>query len=314
MKILTIWMWAFWLAILNHLSKTHPETTFYAYEKNQISVDFMKENRVNPYFFIWEKLSDNIVIVDNLENEIKETDLIIIAIPNQFVKQLIIDIKPYLKSWVSFLNLSKWIDNSNLKTVSDNIKEELWDFKYNYSVLSWWMIATEVFYFSKLWAQIWYSNEEIWNKLKKIFETTTLKIDLTSEYKNIELYWAFKNIMALYVGYLEWKWYEYSSIWYHFCEMFSNIEKLIIDLWWINDFNFKQYALGWDIIATCFWNSRNKYLWKLVWSGKQISEALEILRIENKHAEWYETLKWVRNFIKDKKNYEKLNELIDIFL
>ncbi len=314
MKTLVIWVWAFWLAILNHLSKTHSEKTFYAYEKNKESLSFMKEKRENPYFFVWEKLSENIKLLDEITEILPSIDLIIIAIPNQFIKSLIKEIKPFLKQNVIFLNLSKWIDNSNLKTVSDNLKEELWDFKYSYNVLSGGMIASEVFYFKELWAQIWYSDKIVWEKLKDFFQTKNLKIDLTWDYKNIELFWAFKNILAIYVWYLEWMWHEFSSIWYYFCEMFKDIEKLVLELGWENDFNFSQFSLWWDIIATCFWNSRNRYLWKLVWSWKSVEDALEILRVENKHAEWYETLKWIANFIKEKDWYSEINKLIDIFL
>lgn len=314
MKILTIWVWAFWLATLNHLSKTHKNTTFYAYEKDQKSLDFMKKNWENPYFFTWEKLQKNIELIENINELLPSIDLIIIAIPNQFVRSMIKEIKPYLKNWVSFLNLSKWIDNLNLKTVSDNLKEELAWLEYHYNALSWWMIANELFYWKELWAQIWYSDEQTWLKIKELFETESLKIDLTPDYKNIELFWALKNVLAIYTWYLEWKWEEYSSIWYHLCELLKDIEKIIIELGGKNDFNFSQYALWWDVIATCFWNSRNRYFWNLIWKWISVIETLEKLKQENKHAEWYETLKWLNQFIKWKKWYEELKKVINIFL
>lgn len=314
MKILTIWVWAFWLAVLKHLSTNHKNKTFYAYEKDEKSMDFMIKNKKNPYFFIWEKIEKNIEFIKNLYEILPTIDLIIIAIPNQFVKSFIKEIKNHLKPWVSFLNLSKWIDNQNLKTVSDNLNEELWDFKYNYNVLSGWMIASELFYEKNLWAQIWYSNKVFAILLKDLFESKNLKIDLNPNYKNIELFWALKNVLAIYVWYLEWQKQEFSSIWFHFCELFKDIEKLVVDLWWKENFDFSQYSLGGDIIATCFWNSRNRYFWKLVWSGKSILEALEILKSENKHSEWFETLKWIKEFIKNKDWYEELKKVIKIFL
>lgn len=315
MKTLTFWVWAFWMAILNHLSTKHKEQKFYAYEKNKESLEYMKKNRKNMYFFKDDLINKNIELIDEVEKILPEIDLIIIAIPNQFIKWWITEIKSYLKPWVIFLNLSKWIDNTNLKTVSDNLKEELLDFDYNYNVLSWWMIADEVFYHKELWAQIWYDDEKIWNTLKNFFENETLKIEITPDYKNIELYWAFKNILALQIWYLEWKWLEFSSIWFYFCQLLKEIEKLIIDLGGKNDFKFSQYALWWDIIATCFWKSRNRYLWNIVWKWSDIKDAIEILKQEKKHAEWYETLKWVKKFIQENnKNYSEINKLIKIFL
>jgi glycerol-3-phosphate dehydrogenase len=44
--------------------------------------------------------------------------------------------KPHLKSGVIFLNLSKGIDNTTLRTVSDILQDELGGFDYHYAVLS----------------------------------------------------------------------------------------------------------------------------------------------------------------------------------
>jgi|GEM_PF-5906411 len=67
----------------------------------------MQKNRKNPYFFIDDKIEKNIKLLDEIEKILPSIDLIIIAIPNQFIKNLIKDIKPFLKPKVSFLNLSK---------------------------------------------------------------------------------------------------------------------------------------------------------------------------------------------------------------
>jgi glycerol-3-phosphate dehydrogenase len=85
------------MAILNHLSKTHKNSTFFAYEKNKESFEYMIKNRKNKYFFTEENLSENIEILENIDDILPEIDLIIIAIPNQFVKSFISEIKEKLK-------------------------------------------------------------------------------------------------------------------------------------------------------------------------------------------------------------------------
>jgi glycerol-3-phosphate dehydrogenase len=57
----------------------------------------MRKNNKNPYFFTDEELSSNIELLENIEVILPSIDLIIIAIPNQFIKNLIKEIKPYLK-------------------------------------------------------------------------------------------------------------------------------------------------------------------------------------------------------------------------
>ena len=137
MKTLVIWIWAFWFAVLNHLSKNNKDKEFYWYEKDSFVLENLKTKRENPYFFSWIKLWENVFFLDNLE-KLSEFDLIIVAIPAQFVWSFIDEIKLNLKPWVTILNLSKWIDNKTLKTISDILKEKLWDFSYSYAILSGW--------------------------------------------------------------------------------------------------------------------------------------------------------------------------------
>lgn len=58
----------------------------------------MKENRKNPYFFTNTILNKNITFVDDITSIVPTADLIILAIPNQYIQSSIIEIKPLLKS------------------------------------------------------------------------------------------------------------------------------------------------------------------------------------------------------------------------
>lgn len=312
MNTLVIWIWAFWFAILNHISKNNPEKKFYWYEKDNFILENLKSKRENPYFFSWTKLEKNVYFLENLE-KLNEFDLIIIAIPAQFVWNFIDDIKSSLKHWVIILNLSKWINNKNLKTTSSILKEKLWDFNYNYAILSGWMIAQELVNQKILWATIWTLTPEIWIKLKDIFESDNLKINLEKSHINTELFWSIKNIFALYMWYLEWSWLGMSSIWYHFCELYKELPRLLKLLSWDENIDFSNFALGWDLIATCFWESRNRYFWKLVWNWKTSTEAEKILKQEKKHAEWYYTLLWIKEIVL-KSDLENFKKVVDIFI
>lgn len=312
MKTLIIWVWAFWFAILNHLSKNNKNTTFYAYEKDSFVLNNLKETRKNPYFFPQTKLKENVIFLDNLE-KLNDFDLVIIAIPAQFISGFVSEIKNNLKSGVTFLNLSKWIDNKTLKTPSDILSEQLKDFSYNYSILSGWMIASELVEEKILWAQIWCKNKEVLEKLKSLFESDKLKINISIETRNIELIWSFKNIFALYIGYLEGTWLWMSSIWYYFCELYKELPILLKAFSWDEDIKFSDFSLGGDLIATCFWNSRNRYFWKLVWEGKTPSEVEGILKQEKKHAEGYYTILWIWELILSNKELIEFWKIVKIF-
>ena len=274
----------------------------------------MISERRHPHFFSEKTFPDNITFLRTISDILPAIDLIILIIPNQFIKSAISEIRTYLKPGVIFLNLSKWIDNTTLRTVSDTLRDELGNFSYYYAVLSWGMIASELFLWKPLWAQIGISDKSISLPLKELFQSDTLDIKVSDTYKNIELFGALKNIFALYVWYLEWRGHGYSTIGYHFTRLWKDFEKLIVLLGGMDDLDFSQYALGGDMIATCFGNSRNRYLGTLIWSGRSLTEGLEILKIEKKHAEWYETLKGIKNYISWKGVFPELERVISLFL
>lgn len=310
MKTIVLWIWAFWYAILKHISDNHKNETFFAYEINTEVFDYIKKNKSHPYFFEWYGLSDNINYVDDLERVIPEIDLIISVIPCQFATKAIEDIKNHLKPWVTILNLAKWINNQSLETIWESLDRVLETIEYNYADLSWWMIASEFVEWKKLWADIAIKDMKIWAKLKELFENDNLEINLVSSpVKNMELYWALKNVIAIVIWYYEWKWNEVSTLSYYFCKLYNELKELIVLLWWDRDINFSDYALGWDLITTCFWKSRNRYFWNLIWKWNSLEETLEIFKKENKIAEGYETMKWVYKIIEDKDWFEEIKKV-----
>lgn len=304
MKILTLWLWAFGFAINKLLWENNPNHIFYAYEINKEIINWIQKNREHPYFFEWYKLPENINVLEDYNEIISEIDILIISIPVQFISSSINSIKDKLKNWVTILNLAKWIDIKSNKLISELIDEILVWKVYSYSILSWWMIASELVEGKKLWADLWIKDLVVWEKIKSLLENNNLNIKLQTNILNIELYWSLKNIMAIMVWYYEWKWEWKSSIWYQIVQFYDEMKDIIKLYWWTDDLDFSYYSLGWDIIATCFGNSRNRYFWQLLWSWNDINEVLEILKSENKHAEWYETLKAVYNKVKDKSWFE----------
>lgn len=309
MKVLTLGLWAFGFAINKVLWENNPEKIFYSFELNEEIKESVKNNRTHPYFFTGYFLPNNIELIDNYDDIISEIDLIILAMPAQFVSWAVTSLQHKLKKWVTFLNLAKWIDIKQNKTISQLLSESLEWKDYNYAVLSWWMIASEVVEWKPLWADLWINNTAIGKNVQLMLQNNNLQIKLQKDILNIEMYGSLKNIMAILAGYYEAKWLGKSSIGYYLVNFYDEMKGIVKLYWWNKEIDFSYYSLGWDIVATCFWDSRNKYFWNLLWSGKNITEVLDILKSENKHAEGYETLKAVYNKIEDKEGFPIVKEL-----
>ena len=315
MKTIVLWIWAFGFAVLKHISDNNNDVIFYAYEKDEKVFDYIKKNKSHPYFFDGTKLGNNIVFVDDLKDVISQMDLIISVIPCQFASLAMNDIKDYLKSWVTILNLAKGINNKTLETIWDSLERIFYWKDFYYADLSWGMIASELVEWKDLWADIVIQNDKIWEKLKNLFESDNLRINLVKgSIKNIELYWALKNVLAIIIWYYEWRGNEVSTLSFYFCRLYEELKDLIVLLWWNDNLVFSDYSLGGDLITTCFWNSRNRYFGKLVWEWRTIGEVLEIFKNENKIAEGYETIKWIYPVIKGEDWFDEIKKVCGIVL
>ena len=294
-KILILWLGAFGFAVAKHLWENNPDTTIYASEINpEIYTKYFRNSSAPIFFWVNKNFPRNIELIANTQDFLPGVDVIISIIPCQFVGGAFSGMKNNLKSWVTVLNLSKGIDNNSMQTVSEKLSEILSWVEYNYAYLAWGMIAGELVDTRMLWADIVTENTEAWETLRALFQSDSLDINLKiGSTKNTELYAALKNIVALILGYYEWQWAWASTQWYYLAKLLWEMKWVIALLDWNSEIDFTDYALCWDLIATCFGGSRNRLLWNMLGEWKDISDALADLKAQNKIAEWYETLKWV---------------------
>ncbi len=384
-NILILWLWAFGFAIAKHLWENNPDQVFYASEVNAEIFENIQNTREHPYFFKWVTLPENIHLIhqtlpwipslekrgelqpvslnkgedsgesfenNTLQNILPQTDIIISVIPCQFVGNAFTDMKPLLKENVIILNLSKWIDNQSLQTVSEKLTSILNPFsseekgvtlQYTYAYLAWGMIAQELVDEKTLGADIVVQSkknpldksrdkaEMIGLYLQKLFQSDSLDINLKIwDVKNTELYAALKNIVALILGYYEGQWAWASTLWYYFSILLREMQGVIKLLTpppnslptregEMSETNgggidFTDYALSGDLIATCFGASRNRQLGVLLGWGMNRDEALTDLASQKRIAEWYETLKWVYKITKGKEGFEEINTFGERYL
>lgn len=314
-KTLIIWLGAFGFAIAKHLGENNPQETFFAIERNQEVYQHIKENKTHPFFYPWVFLPDNIGVIDYEEIQYSDFDIIISIIPCQFLESFFQEVWDLLKPGVILVNLSKWINNTTLQTPGQTLESILGGKNYSYVYMAGGMIAQELVDWKTLWVDIVTTSKENGERIQNIFNSSTLHTNLKIENPyNTELYAALKNIVALILGYYEWLWNNPSTLGYYLCEIFKEMSLLISELWGSKILDFSDYSLWGDIIATCFWESRNRLLWNMLWKGIPISEALEKLREQKKIAEWYETLKGIYSITQEKQYFPHINNFAEKFL
>ncbi len=317
MNISIIWAWAFWYTLARHIGNNNTELTINLYEKIEKTAKQIQETREHPLFFAWHKLPDNIQISNNISQWLQNSDIIFIAIPAQFIQNFLTENKDNFKDWITIINCAKGIDNQSIKTIgqlTENIlSNKTNNNKYNYWVLSWWMIASDIINWSHVWADLAINHWGIWKQLVDIIQNDKFDVNLVEwDILNIELHGSFKNILAIRAWYWQAKNVSYSSLGYYITVMSQELKKIIKILWWVDKLDFGQYSRSGDVIATCFWPSRNKEFGELLWQGKSLEETIEIMHKKNRHAEWHPTLKAIYKIIKDEEGFENIKKLYNI--
>lgn len=317
-NILILWLGAFGYAVACYLGKNNPQLHFYAAEKNSEIRESLQDTRKHPYFFKNipdNTLPENIQLIENIEEIIPEIDIIISIIPCQFVADAFSEMKNSLKPWVVIFNLAKGIDNNSLEVMSEKLSDTLESQNYIYAYLAGGMIAEEVMTEQILGADIITEDWEVWVYLKELFHSESLDIHLKIwNPKNTELAAALKNIIALILWYYEWQWTWASTLGYYFSVLLREITWVMGLLGSKETPDFSNYALSWDLIATCFGNSRNRLLGNMLGEWIHIQEALAELKAQKKIAEGYESLKGIKKLITWKQGFEEIEKFCEKFL
>lgn len=218
----------------------------------------------NRYQQEFENLKNNyqkIKFTTNMEESIKNTDLIIIAIPVNFIEETIFKLKPNYKNQ-DILIASKGIDTKNNKFAYEII-ENILNTK-NIGVISGGSFAIDMQNKKVLGLTLGTNTKTITNKVKKCLENNYIKIQYTNDIIGVSVCGSIKNVMAIGFGILDGANYPESSRFLFLTKAIYEIQDLIKKLNG-NESTIMTYAGLDDIMMTCTSaKSRNYTLGRLI--------------------------------------------------
>lgn len=207
------------------------------------------------------KLDEKIRCYLDLEESIKNSDIIILATISSAIKDICKKIKNYIDKQDIIL-VSKGIDKDKL--LSDDIYEIL---NINPSLLMGPSFAYELGLDMPTYVNF-YGNKEIIKDL----ETDNFKIIYNNDYIGMQVGATFKNIIALACGIVEGMNYKLNTISYIFTEGLNEIKKIGLCLG-ANADTFSSLSTLGDLYLTSIGNnSRNKKAGILIGKGYKIDE------------------------------------------
>ena len=163
------------------------------------NIRLIAKKKVNQKFLPGIKLPDSIEFTSNLCEAVKGANLIVLAVPSQYLRQVLKQLKHLNISSGKFLSVIKGIEIRTLMRISQVIRQELKN-SIRLAVLSGPTIALEVAKGIPTTAVISSPDKKLAESLQHIFMTERFRVYTNSDMIGVELGGSLKNIIAIACG------------------------------------------------------------------------------------------------------------------
>lgn len=185
--------WGASLAML--LNKNGHDVTLWAFLKEEVESMNLTRKHIN---LPEATLDEKIIITNNLEEAVKDKDIILVVVPSNFMRQNIENIKPFVNDNQVIVNASKGIEDETLYTMTEVIKDILPNNVV--ATLSGPSHAEEVSRDIMTTITIATENKDVAEMLQDTFARETFRVYINPDLTGVELGGSLKNIIALAAG------------------------------------------------------------------------------------------------------------------
>lgn len=156
--------------------------------------------RINEKFLPGIKIPSNVFLSEDLAQTLRESDLIVFAVPSKYTGSVLASIKKLKIDFSKkiFLSVTKGIDTTYLLRISQLVEKFLGNVPF--AVLSGPTIAMEVAKGIPSSAVIACRNQKTASKLQSIFNSDTFRIYTNNDVAGVEIGGSIKNIIAIACG------------------------------------------------------------------------------------------------------------------
>ena len=303
MQVTILGTGAFGLALGNLLhEKSKADIVFWtAFEEEYLEIT---NNNTYDRVLTGIKLASNLDVTMDLSIALNNSDLIIVAVPCNHVREVLTKIEGYLTENSRVILVSKGLEKETDLLMTE-IYEEL-GLKGQVSYLAGPTFAKELIINSKAGLTLATKDEKTKELILKLFKDTNVEIEEIDDYIGLELYGVIKNVLAILMGSLSSKYRGDSTNAYYLTKIYNFAKDLVTKLGGKESTSTCYGALG-DILLTCnSKTSRNYSYGVLLYTNKNeaevykkhytvegsiaITSLTELLRKNNQTSEFLEKL------------------------
>jgi len=300
MNILIIGAGAYGLALASVLNEKNKVVV---YSVNKEEINGLSNTYKNELVFPNIELSKKIKFTSNLDEALQNINLIIIAIPTNYIDEITYKLKNKISKQTKICIASKGINKKNNKFAYDIVKENLKSRKIY--ILSGPSFAIDTIKKENIILTLAGKNTA---KLKEIFPEKYIKIETTNDIIGTEICGTLKNIFAIASGILEGINASESTKAAFLTKIINETKKLIIKFGGNQKTILNACGIG-DILLTCTSkNSRNYKLGYLIGIKEEKNKIKEFLNSTT--VEGMEALISIKEILNNKKIKNEAIQLI----
>jgi len=245
------------------------------WEYNKQYVKNLKKHYENKVFLPGIKLPREIEITHSLKDAASDQHMIVIAIPTQFIRSVLKQMKKFSFKNTTFVSVSKGIEKETLLTVDHIIAEELDISEEAIGVLSGPSHAEEVAKKIPTAVVAASSNIETATEIQSAFANSYFRVYSSTDIVGVELGGALKNVIAVGAGIIDGAKFGDNTKAAIMTRGIAEISRLGIELGAKPETFAGLSGMG-DLIVTCMSkHSRNRHVGEQIGMGKKLPEVLK---------------------------------------
>lgn len=265
-------------AMAVHLGRLEVETHLWIKE-NDIYEELVR-NGENKTFLPGISMPDSVVPFNNLKDAVKETEVIFIAVPSRFCRQMYTRMAPALHAGQCIVSLTKGIEEESLKRMSQ-VMSEIFPpiYRSRIAVLSGPSFAREVAESHPTAVVIASENLELAKKIQALLSGLYFRAYSSDDIIGVELAGACKNVIAIATGISDSLGFGSNSMAGLVTRGLAEMTRLGVSLGAKKETYAGLAGIG-DLVLTCTGKlSRNRYVGSELGKGKNLEEIISGMKM-----------------------------------
>ncbi len=185
-----------WGTTVASIIAKNAEATIWA--RNAATVQEINELHTNSKYLPNAKLTRSLKASNSIEETVKNADLVVMGIPSQSFRKVLLDAKPHIRPWIPIVSLAKGLEIGTKKRMTEIIEEEMPG--HPAGVLTGPNLAKEIHFGKAAAAVIAMVDDTIAKELQPVFSSGLFRVYTNNDVIGCELGGALKNIMAIASG------------------------------------------------------------------------------------------------------------------